>query len=104
MSRFHKFANSKTKAEYTKAKQIILSSYDICALCKRPVDKAYKYPHPLSAVVDHIVPIAKGGDIADINNLQLAHSYCNRKKSDKLEVIKEQSVKKKRYYRYTSAF
>ena len=43
-----------------------------------------KYPHPLSACIDHIIPVAKGGHRSDIDNMQLAHWTCNRQKSDKL--------------------
>lgn len=38
----------------------------------------------MGPTVDHIIPIAKGGQPADISNLQLAHRSCNRQKSDKL--------------------
>ena len=38
----------------------------------------------MSPVVDHIVPISKGGHPSSIDNLQLAHWQCNRQKSDKL--------------------
>ena len=50
----------------------------------KPVDFAYKYPHPLSPCIDHILPIAKGGHPSDLDILQLAHWTCNRQKSDKL--------------------
>lgn len=53
-------------------------------LCGKPVDKTLKYPHPLSAAIDHIVPIAKGGHPSALENLQLTHWQCNRQKSDKL--------------------
>lgn len=48
------------------------------------MDFSYKYPHPLSACIDHIIPVSKGGHPSDIDNLQLAHFTCNREKSDKL--------------------
>ena len=69
-----------------KNKQIILKTQRICGICGKPVDFSYKYPHPLSPSVDHIIPIAKGGHPSDLANLQLAHRTCNRWKSDKLYV------------------
>ncbi len=38
----------------------------------------------MCAVIDHVVPLAKGGHPSLIENLQLAHMSCNRIKSDKL--------------------
>ncbi len=49
-----------------------------------PVDKSLRYPHPLSPVIDHIIPVNKNGHPSDIDNLQLAHWQCNRNKSDKI--------------------
>lgn len=56
----------------------------VCAICGQPLDHRYKYPHPLSTTVDHIIPVSKGGHPSDINNLQAAHFKCNRAKSDLL--------------------
>jgi 5-methylcytosine-specific restriction endonuclease McrA len=56
-----------------------------CGICGRPID--YTLPHldPGEYVVDHIVPLNKGG--ADvIENKQAAHRSCNRTKSDRLTV------------------
>ena len=64
-------------------KKIILATQSVCGICGQAVDKALKYPHPLSPTVDHIIPCAKGGS-DDIENLQLAHRKCNRDKSDKM--------------------
>jgi 5-methylcytosine-specific restriction endonuclease McrA len=69
---------------FDKNKQRILKTQEICGICGRPVDKALKYPHPLSASVDHIIPVSRGGHPSDIENLQLAHWTCNRQKSDKM--------------------
>ena len=67
-----------------KNKKIILATQTVCGICGQPVDFSYKYPHPLSPSVDHIIPIAKGGHPSALDNLQLAHRWCNRQKSDKL--------------------
>lgn len=72
------------RGPYERNKKKILATQSICGICGKPVDKSIRYPHPLSPVVDHIVPIAKGGHPSDPDNLQLAHWGCNRQKSDKL--------------------
>lgn len=72
------------RLEFERNKKRLLFSENTCGICGRPVDKSLKYPDPMSPVVDHIVPIAKGGHPSDIENLQLAHWCCNRRKADKL--------------------
>lgn len=69
---------------FDRNKKKILATQTVCGICGRPVDKALRYPHPLSPCIDHIVPIARGGHPSDLDNLQLAHWTCNRQKSDKL--------------------
>ncbi|MEG1525687.1 MAG: HNH endonuclease signature motif containing protein [Clostridia bacterium] len=68
--------------ERNKAK--IYATQSVCGICGKPVDFSVKWPHPLSACVDHIIPIDKGGHPSDIDNLQLAHMCCNRQKSDRV--------------------
>jgi len=80
------------KAAYEKAKKRIFASQSVCAICGRPVDFDRKFPDPWSATLDHIVPISKGGDPADINNLQLAHLQCNRIKASRLPITAPQKV------------
>lgn len=62
----------------------IIKTQEICGICGKPVDKSLRYPNPMAASVDHIIPVARGGHPSDIDNLQLAHWTCNRQKSDKL--------------------
>lgn len=83
------------RRQYEINKQKILATQSICGICGKPVDMQLKYPHPLSACVDHIIPIAKGGHPSDIDNLQLAHWQCNRAKSDKIAGTKEDFENKK---------
>lgn len=72
------------RVAFEKNKNIILKTKNICGICGLPVDKSLKYPHPLSPVIDHVIPINRNGHPSDIRNLQLAHWQCNRQKSDKL--------------------
>ena len=70
-------------------KKKIYASQSICGICGKPVNFGYKFPHPLSPCIDHIIPVSKGGHPSDISNLQLAHMTCNRDKSDKLFATKQ---------------
>lgn len=72
------------RVAFEKNKKIILKTRNTCGICGNPVDKSLKYGHPLSPVIDHIIPVARNGHPSAIENLQLAHWQCNRQKSDKL--------------------
>ncbi|MGT2656389.1 HNH endonuclease [Streptococcus varani] len=72
------------RVAFEKNKRRLLKTDQLCGICGKPVDKSLKYPHPLSAAIDHIVPISKGGHPSSMDNLQLTHWQCNRQKSDKL--------------------
>lgn len=50
-----------------------------CGLCGRKVDRRCKYPHSRAPVLDHIVPLSRGGKHERIN-IQLAHHGCNDRK------------------------
>lgn len=72
------------RVAFEKNKKRLLKSSTHCGICGQLVNKKLKYPDPMSPVIDHIVPLAKGGHPSAIENLQLAHWQCNRQKSDKL--------------------
>lgn len=76
--------NTALRSMWEHNKKIILATQSICGICGQPVDKTLKYPDPMSPTVDHIIPVSKCGDPTALDNLQLAHRYCNRMKSDKL--------------------
>ena len=76
--------NGWAKATYLKARKKIFATQSVCAICGRPVNFDLRFPDPWSATVDHIVPISKGGNPADIANMQLAHLQCNRLKASKM--------------------
>jgi len=69
---------------FERNKKKIYATQTVCGICGKPVDFSCKFPHPLSPCIDHIIPVAKGGHPSDLANLQLAHFWCNRQKSDKL--------------------
>lgn len=55
-----------------------------CGICGQPIDYGLPHLDPGEYVVDHIVPLSRGG--ADvIENKQASHRACNRFKSDKTE-------------------
>lgn len=72
------------QVEYDRNRKKILATQEVCALCGKVVDKNLKFPNPLSPSIDHIIPIAKGGHPAALENLQLTHLKCNQAKSTKL--------------------
>ncbi len=47
-----------------------------CQLCGKTVDATLKHPHRLSASLDHVIPLARGGSHTRAN-VQLAHMICN---------------------------
>lgn len=54
-----------------------------CHICGRPVDRSLNGRHPMSASLDHLVPLSRGG-LHKPSNVGLAHSVCNKRKSAKL--------------------
>ena len=89
-----RFPSSAARQTYYRNRKKILANEDVCAICKGAVDKTLKGFHPLSAEIDHIIPVNRGGDPSAIENLQLVHRKCNRSKSDKLPEIREKETER----------
>lgn len=51
----------------------------LCQLCHQRVNKTLKYPDPKSASLDHVIPLAEGGNHSR-QNCVLAHLGCNSAK------------------------
>lgn len=47
-----------------------------CQLCGKSLDRKRVVPHPRAPVVDHVVPLAEGGEHSMLN-VQAAHFLCN---------------------------
>lgn len=55
-----------------------------CYMCKAKCEKVYDPMNPLSATVDHVYPVAAGGD-HDWHNVRTACAACNAKKGDRIQ-------------------
>jgi len=91
---FKKNQNLKRKLRKTKAyvsnvirKDIYKRDNWICQICGKKVKRDLSFPDPLSASIDHIIPLANGGT-HEPKNVQLAHFICNSIKSN--NVVNEQ--------------
>ena len=65
-------------------KRAIASKDPVCAICHSYIDLEAPAFSPLAVEVDHIVPRARGGALYELDNLQLTHSKCNRKKGSRM--------------------
>lgn len=81
--------DGKHRPQYERNKKIVFATQEFCAICGKRVDFSLKYPDPMCATVDHIIPLSKGGHPSDLGNMQLAHFSCNRTKGDRLAKKKE---------------
>lgn len=66
-------------------KRAIASKEPICSICHKLIDLEAPAFSPMAVEVDHIVPRIRGGALYDMDNLQLTHSQCNRKKGAKMD-------------------
>lgn len=76
-------STGRNTAQRDRDRAAIRRSRPTCGICEQEID--YSLPHldPMSYVVDHIVPLNKGG-ADELSNKQAAHRSCNRTKSDKV--------------------
>lgn len=77
------------RSQWESNRKKIIATADTCGICGQPLDKSKRYPHPMSTVVDHIIPLDKGGHPTSLDNLQAAHRSCNRAKSNKIWIASE---------------
>lgn len=54
---------------------------DRCGICKKKVN-GEAWPHPLSASLDHIIPLSQGGS-HDPANVRLTHLVCNTRRGNR---------------------
>ena len=78
-NRTHHALKHTTQAEPINEKIVYLRDGWKCQICKKRVDKEFKWPDPMFASLDHIIPLSKGGTHT-YNNVQLVHLKCNLRK------------------------
>jgi 5-methylcytosine-specific restriction endonuclease McrA len=62
----------------------VYATQETCGVCGGAVDKTLPSGTPMSPELDEIMPVARGGSPYDIDNLQLNHRVCNRRKGTKI--------------------
>lgn len=62
---------------------IIRRRHEACGICGRPIDYELPATDPKSFVVDHKIPLSKGGTDT-LDNKQAAHRDCNSRKRARL--------------------
>ena len=79
--------------------KVLAGQPQYCYLCrgaKGPILYTVKWPHPLSAVVDHVLPLKyfahlpdseRRAATMDMANLKPAHKTCNESKQDDLPPV-----------------
>jgi 5-methylcytosine-specific restriction endonuclease McrA len=69
----------RNSAQRDRLRRQIARARPACHICGAPIDYALPYLHPKSFVIDHIIPLIRGG--ADtIDNVKAAHRDCNSAK------------------------
>jgi 5-methylcytosine-specific restriction endonuclease McrA len=56
----------------------------ICQLCNSPIDPTLRYPHRMSASLDHVIPLSHPGSSHTRGNVQASHLNCNQRKHTNL--------------------
>lgn len=80
------------QTEWAIARKRAIAAHDpVCAICHKYIDLEIPMKDPdtgarngLAVEVDHIVPRSRGGAMYALDNLQLTHMVCNRKKGGRM--------------------
>jgi len=53
-----------------------------CGICRKRIPRHARHPHPLSASLDHIIPLSKGGPHTRVNT-RASHLRCNVRRNNR---------------------
>lgn len=79
----HRIQGDRTQSERVRSDEVMRRNGWICQLCDEPIDPAIRHPHRMSASVDHVVPLSKGG-LHRYENCQASHLGCNCSKGARM--------------------
>lgn len=78
---FHVKRSAARVGEVFSLREIAIRDGWRCQLCRKPVSQTKTFPYPKAPVLDHIVPLSRGGEHVRAN-VHLAHYECNSRKSN----------------------
>ena len=69
-------------AAWNALRRRVIARDTYCCICGEVVDKSLRFPDPMSATVDHVIPVVDGGQHT-LDNCRLAHYSCNSRRGSK---------------------
>lgn len=79
----HAVSTGRSSAQRNKDRATIRKTQANCHICGLAIAYELQWPDPQCFVVDHVVPIVKGG-ADNLTNKRAAHASCNSKKRARL--------------------
>jgi 5-methylcytosine-specific restriction endonuclease McrA len=79
LKRGSEMAEQRSSANAKRFRAIIARTKAACHICGGPIDYTLPYLDPMAFVIDHVIPLHKGGEDA-LTNIKAAHRSCNSKK------------------------
>lgn len=76
-------AEKRNTSKQNRFRARIKAARPACHICGQAIAWEADHLDPMSFVIDHIIPLAKGGEDA-LSNLAAAHRLCNSKKRARL--------------------
>ena len=76
-------STGRSSAQRNKDRATIRKTLANCHICGHAIDYTLQWPDKMCFVVDHVVPLTKGG-ADNIENKRAAHATCNSKKRARL--------------------
>lgn len=73
----------RNSARRDRMRQRIARTRAACHICGKPIDYTLDHLDPKSFVIDHVVPLTKGGTDT-LDNVKAAHRDCNSAKRARL--------------------
>lgn len=77
-----RMAEKETRTELFASVEVYERDNWVCGLCDGEVDQSVKYPDPLSASLDHVVPLSLGGAHTR-ENTRCSHLVCNMRRGNR---------------------